>query len=50
MRIVIAVLLRSYEVSFAPNEDGSAMFKDMKDVFTATPGKCQLLFDKRSRS
>ena len=48
IRYVTAVLVTKYHISFAPGEDGSRVEKDMKDQFTAAPGKLELRFRKRS--
>ena len=48
VRIVTALLLMKYTIRFAPGEDCSAMFRDLKDVFTVSPGKCELIFEQRT--
>lgn len=48
LRIVTALLLSKYEIAFAPGEDGTRCWQDMKDQFTAAPGKLELLFTPRS--
>jgi len=47
LRFVTALLLSKYEVAFAPGEDGSRCWRDMKDQFTAAPGKLELVFTPR---
>ncbi|KAJ4294979.1 hypothetical protein N0V90_006987 [Kalmusia sp. IMI 367209] len=44
IRFVTALLLSKYHVSLAPGEDGTRVWKDMKDQFTAVPGKLELVF------
>ncbi len=47
LRSVIAMLVSKYDVAFAPGEDGTNAVRDMKDHFTATPGKLELVFKER---
>ena len=47
LRIVTALLVSRYEIMFAPGEDGTALFRDMKDAFTAAPGDLRLIFQRR---
>lgn len=44
MRFVIALLVRKFTVEFREGEKGQRLFADMKDVFTAAPGKLDLRF------
>lgn len=44
IRLVTAALVSKYDITFAPNEDGTSVWKDMRDQFTAVPGKLELLF------
>lgn len=44
---VVALLLRSFDIEFAPGEDGSRINKDRKDLFSAMPGALDLVFRKR---
>jgi cytochrome P450 len=44
IRFVTALLISKYHVSLAPGEDGVRVWKDMKDQFTAVPGKLELVF------
>ena len=46
---VIALILSKYQVKLAPGEDPSRVEKDMKDAFTAVPGKLYLVFEKRGK-
>ena len=47
---LVALILSRYDVEFAPGEDGVRVWKDMKDEFTAAPGKLELVFKPRSES
>lgn len=47
LRCVTALLLTQFDVSFAPGEDGLRSMKDLKDCFTARPGKLELIFQPR---
>lgn len=47
IRMVVAVLLKRYDMYFADGEDCCLMFENMRDVFTASPGKCELIFESR---
>ena len=47
LRIVTALLVSRFDIRFAPGEDGTALFRDMKDAFTAAPGDLRLVFDRR---
>ena len=47
LRFVTALLLSKYDIAFAQGEDGSSCWRDMKDQFTAAPGKLELLFTSR---
>ena len=40
---LVAHILSKYEISFAPGEDGLRVERDMKDEFTAVPGKLELV-------
>ncbi|KAF2649441.1 putative benzoate 4-monooxygenase cytochrome P450 [Lophiostoma macrostomum CBS 122681] len=44
IRFVTALLVTRYEIAFAPGEDGTRVWKEMKDQFTAVPGKLDLVF------
>ncbi|KAL9122404.1 MAG: hypothetical protein Q9187_001041 [Circinaria calcarea] len=44
VRFVTALLVSKYDITFAPGEDGIRVWKDMKDQFTAAPGKLELIF------
>ena len=47
LRFVTALLVSKYDISFAPGEDGTSCWRDMKDQFTAAPGKLELVFTPR---
>jgi tryprostatin B 6-hydroxylase len=48
LRIVTASLVQKFDISFAPGmEGGMAVTRDMKDQFTATPGKLEVVFRHR---
>lgn len=47
LRYVLAMLVSRYEIAFAPGEDGVGVWRDMKDNFTAAPGKLELVFNLR---
>ena len=44
IRYVTALLITKYDVSFALGEDGTTVLKNLKDNFTASPGKLNLVF------
>jgi tryprostatin B 6-hydroxylase len=48
MRFVIALLIKKFEVGFWGNENGERLFADLKDQFTAAPGRLDLHFRKRN--
>ncbi|KAI9702665.1 MAG: hypothetical protein M1820_006049 [Bogoriella megaspora] len=50
MRYVIALLVLKYDIGFAPGEDGTRVIADMKDNFTAVPGKLDLVFSLKEES
>ena len=47
LRFVTALLVSKYDITFAPGEDGTRCWRDMKDQFTAAPGKLELVFTPR---
>ena len=47
---VIALLVTKFDVTLAPGEDADRVWKDMKDEFTAAPGRLMLVFDKRQEA
>lgn len=47
LRFVTALLVGKYYVRFAPGEDGGRVERDMKDQFTAAPGRLRLVFRAR---
>ena len=43
-----AALVQKYDVAFAPGTDaGVKVLRDMKDQFTAIPGKLEIVFSHR---
>jgi cytochrome P450 len=48
MRIVVAMLVKKFEIAFWDDEDGTRLFADLRDQFTAAPGKLQLRFKLRA--
>ena len=44
IRFATALLVSKYDIAFAPGEDGTRVLKEMKDQFTAVPGKLELVF------
>ena len=47
LRIVTATLLREFDVSFAPGDDGTELLEDTRDAFASAPGKLELVFQAR---
>jgi len=47
LRFVTALLVSKYDIAFAPGEAGIRVWKNMKDQFTAAPGKLELVFHAR---
>ena len=43
----MALIVSKYNVEFAPGEDGVRVVKEMKDEFTAVPGRLDLVFKPR---
>ncbi|KAL8895404.1 MAG: hypothetical protein Q9192_003654 [Flavoplaca navasiana] len=50
IRMVIASLLATYHISFAPGDNGKAVERDMKDQLVAVPGDLYLVFERRQQS
>ena len=50
LRFVTALLVSNYDINFAPGEDGTRVCEDMKDQFTAAPGKLELVFTALEKS
>lgn len=48
LRQVIAQLVKKYEFSFAPGENGFQVHEDLADHFSATPGKLNLCIKIRT--
>ncbi|KAI5919296.1 cytochrome P450 [Camillea tinctor] len=47
LRLVTAILLKNYNVSFAPGYNPDTMWRDMKDQVTCQPGKVYCVFTPR---
>jgi len=47
LRFMTALLVSKYDITFAPGEDGTRCWRDMKDQDTAAPGKLELVFTPR---
>ena len=47
---VVALLVSRYDITFAPGDDGTQVWKDMKDEFTAKPGRLDLVFHARENA
>lgn len=47
LRFVTVLLVLKYEISFATGEDGSRVLEELRNQFTAAPGKLRLRFAKR---
>ncbi|KAL8791205.1 MAG: hypothetical protein Q9213_000162 [Squamulea squamosa] len=48
IRSVMGMLITTFDICFAPGEDGSRVERDTKDQFTANPGQLKLSFRRRS--
>ena len=44
LRLVVAMLVSRYHIAFAPGSDSTSVMRDLKDQFTANPGKLDLTF------
>ncbi|KAI4290014.1 MAG: hypothetical protein L6R35_000705 [Caloplaca aegaea] len=49
IRLVVAMLLKRFKVSFPVEQNVDSVIDDMKDQVTAQPGECQLVFIPRER-
>ena len=47
IRNVVASLVTNFDVTFAPGEDGTAVWRDLKDQFNSHPGRLELIFTPR---
>ena len=47
IRMVVANLVASYDISFAPGDNGGAFERDLKDQLVAVPGDLCLVFKHR---
>ena len=50
LQFVIALLIKKYHITLAPGETGEWLEKDLRDQFTAAPGRLNLRFTPRSSS
>ncbi|MCJ1320172.1 hypothetical protein MMC15_005510 [Xylographa vitiligo] len=50
LRSVVALLVSSFDVAFAQDEDGVAVWRDLKDQFNSHPGKLRLVFSPRTKT
>lgn len=50
LRFVVALLVQEYDIGFAPGEDGIRVWREMKDQFTAGPGRLELVVKRRDGS
>ncbi|KAL8651746.1 MAG: hypothetical protein Q9210_003077 [Variospora velana] len=48
LRFVTALLVKKYAIGFAPEEDGNCVTSELRDQFTAAPGKLHLSFEVRT--
>lgn len=47
IRLVVAMLLKRFKVSFPIEQNVDSVIDDMKDQVTAQPGECWLVFRSR---
>lgn len=47
MRVVIASLVKQFKIGFSDTDPGEKVLSDLRDQFTAAPGKLQLKFEVR---
>lgn len=47
VRSVVALLVSHFDISYAPGEDGTTVWRDLKDQFNAHPGSLHLIFSQR---
>ena len=50
LRFVVPLLVQEYDIGFAPGEDGIRVWREMKDQFTAAPGRLELVVKRRDGS
>ncbi len=48
MRIVTTLLVAQFDIEFAPGDDGTELFENLRDAFATVPGKLELIFRPRS--
>ena len=47
MRVVVANVVRSFDIALAPTETGESLLKDTKDTFTLTTGTLDVVLTSR---
>lgn len=47
LRLATSALVKRFHVSFAPGTDGDAVIRDLRDTFTPSPGRLDLVFKER---
>lgn len=47
MRLFTARIVKKYHIRFPPNETGHSVTSDLRDQFTANPGRLHLMFELR---
>lgn len=47
MRFVVALLVKKFEIGFSGSDRGETLFSDLRDQFTAAPGRLELKFSSR---
>ncbi len=47
IRVAAALILSTFDIDFAPGEDGERMFTEACDYFTTTPGPLNLTLKSR---
>lgn len=47
LRIVAALLVAKFDITFAPGDDGAELVEDCRDAFASAPGKLKLVFQAR---
>ena len=44
LRIMTALVVSKFDFRFPPGDDGGSVIEDMKDTFSLSPGKLELVF------
>lgn len=50
LRIVVALLVTSFDIQFAPGEDGEALINNSKDFFVVSVSDLQLVFSSKPKA